>query len=256
MKNENWFARNVEPIMSIALLAMWVFGYFVVGKLIAADHSFYSLATTADRRLPFVPYFVYPYVALYPVFLLPFFLVRDREFFKVFGWSYVTVMIACYLVFWNFPVAVERPTFAVVDFTTWALNLVYKLDVPANCFPSMHAAMSMMAALTVFTIDHRRGVWVIFVTLMIGLSALLVKQHYIADILAGFGIAILTYHAYFRQRIHEAIAEDLRRVPRRIDQAFEDALERRLEPLIDRKIEEKLQDLLAKVEAARRNPPK
>jgi membrane-associated phospholipid phosphatase len=239
MKARKAYSAAVEPVLALFLFGLWSFGYFVIGRLVGAENA-YVLTTVADEALPFVPLFAYPYVALYPAFLLPFFVVRDREFFRICAWSYITVMVFCYLIFWNFPVAIQRPVVEPRDFTSWILYTVYRLDVPANCFPSMHAAMSLMAALTIYSVDRVRGVIVLFITLMIGASALLIKQHYIADILAGFGIAAICYHAYFRQRIHETITRDLMRVPHAIDHYIDEELERRLDAIIERKVEEKL----------------
>jgi len=243
MKLREWASNNVEPIMAVVLFGVWSLGYFFIGHLVKAEDA-YLLNTVADQKLPFIPIFVFPYVALFPMFLLPFCLVRDREFFRVTAWSYITLMVFCYLIFWNFPVKMERPSFVEHDFTTWVLAAVYNNDVPANCFPSMHAAMSMMAALTIYSVDKIRGFIALLVTVMIGISALLIKQHYIADILAGFGITAIIYYAYFKQRIHEIITRDLARVPQVIDHYIDESLERRLESIIDRKVEEKVRQIL------------
>lgn len=254
MSPRSWIARNPEPIIAALLFGLWVFGYYLVGSFFDPADA-YELNTVADESIPFVPIFIYPYLALYSVFLLPFFLVRDRQFFRVIAWSYITVMIFCYLLFWSFPVMMRRPEIQVVDFTHWVIDTVYRSDVPANCFPSMHAAMSMMSALSIYHVDRRRGAIVLLVTMMIGASAILVKQHYIADILAGYAIAAISFYAYFKQRILEVITPRLKRVPQAIEHIVDEALEKRLEGIIDRRVEEKFKSLMAEWENSRRTPP-
>ena len=253
MKPRSWLSRNQEPFWAVALFALWTGGYFLVGSFVDLEHV-YSLATIADARIPFTPLAVFPYVALYLIFLLPFFLVRDREFFRVCAMSYITVMVFCYSLFWAFPVMMQRPEVQVTDFATWAVATIFANDVPANCFPSMHAAMSLMAALTIYHIDRRRGILALGVTLMIGISALLVKQHYIADILAGFAVALVSFYAYFKQRIQDSITRDLRKVPQVIEGYLDEVLERRLDPIIDRRVEEKMRTILAEYEKRRKTP--
>lgn len=244
MKLRKWVSDNSIPIMSVVLFGVWSFGYFFIGQNIDPEQGI-SLATPADERIPYVGLFIYPYLALYPLFLMPFFLVRDREFFRVFAWSYITVMVFCYLIFWNFPVTMYHPQIEVTDFTTWALSVLYGADPPVNCFPSMHAAMALMAALTIYAIDRVQGAFALFVTFMIGIAALLIKQHYIADILGGFAISAIIYYIYFKQRIHETLARDFKRRYAAIDHYVEEILEKRLDAIIDYRVEERIKKIMS-----------
>jgi len=121
MTIRDWARHNTIPIMSVILFAVWSFGYFFVGVNIDPAKGV-SLVTPADYDIPFIKYYIYPYLALYPLFLMPFFLVRDKNFFRVFAWSYITVMIFSYLIFWTFPVTYYHPHIEVTDFATWAEN--------------------------------------------------------------------------------------------------------------------------------------
>ncbi len=240
-----WANRNSIPIMAVFLFGVWAFGYFAIGHQVDPSRGV-SLGTPADSDIPYVKLALFPYLALYALFLMPFFLVRDKEFFRVFTWAYVTVMVFCYLIFWNFPVTLHHPSIEVTDLTTWGLSILYSADPPVNCFPSMHAAMAMMAALTILEISLPKGIFAMAATLGIGAAALLIKQHYIADILGGFGISAITYYVYFKQRIHETLTRDLRRGYAAVDQYIDVAIEKRLEAIIDRRVEAKLRELAAR----------
>jgi len=244
MTVREWARHNTIPIMAVVLFGVWAFGYFFIGASVDPADGV-SLSTPTDEKIPFSKLFIFPYLALYPLFLMPFFLVKDNEFFLVFAGSYITVMVFCYLLFWNFPVTLHHPQIEVTDFSTWALSVLYNNDPPVNCFPSMHAAMAMMAALTIFEINRIKGFFALFVTFGIGASALLIKQHYLADILAGFGVAAITYYIYFKQRIVEVLRRDWRRVPIAVERYVDEILEKRLESIIDRRVEIKLKSLLS-----------
>ncbi|HPQ70334.1 MAG TPA: phosphatase PAP2 family protein [bacterium] len=254
MSVRTWAARNSQPIMAVIMFGVWAFGYFYIGSMVDPADGV-SLATKADEKIPFVQIFIFPYLALYSLFLMPFFLVRDKEFFRVFAWSYITVMMFCYLIFWNFPVTFQHPQIEVVDFKSWALSVLYGADPPVNCFPSMHAAMAMTAALTIYAINRLKGVFALFITFMIGISALLIKQHYIADILGGFGIAAITYYAYFKQRIHETLTRDLIRGYEAVDQYIDEMLEKRLETVINRRVDIRLREILGDTPFEKKEDP-
>ena len=72
--------------------------------------------------------------------------------------------------------------FSVWGFVVW---VIYSLDLPLNCFPSMHVSLVFLGLFVIkmYRPDLLRYylVWAI----AIALSTLLVKQHYIVDVLAG-----------------------------------------------------------------------
>ena len=244
MKIKDWISNNSIPIMAVVLFGFWALGYFFIGFSSNPAEGF-SLSTSTDLRIPFKPIFIFPYLALYPIFLMPFFLVKDKFFFRVFASAYITVMVFCYLIYWNFPVVMSRGKIQGTDLACYALSIVYNNDPLTNCFPSMHAAMAMMASLTLYAINRLYGLLSLLATIFLGISALLIKQHYLADILGGFGIAAIIYYAYFKQRIHETLSRDFKKINVVFEQYVEDFLEKRLESIIDRRVEQKLKEMSA-----------
>jgi 23S rRNA maturation mini-RNase III len=80
---------------------------------------------------------------------------------------------------------------------------------------------------------HRvRGLLALLMTLMIAISTLLIKQHYILDVVAGMFLTLFVYSLYFRQRILDVLFENFQKV--------EDSLEK----LINRKIEERILEVM------------
>lgn len=51
-------------------------------------------------------------------------------------------------------------------FAVWGLRALYRADPPCNCFPSLHVAHS-------------------FVSALVAMSTVFIKQHYVLDVIAG-----------------------------------------------------------------------
>ena len=133
-------------------------------------------------------------------FLLPFFVVRERAAFRRLIAGDLLLFAACSVIFVAFPVAFERPPLPPQpwDLGAWVLSLVQGNDPPWNCLPSEHCAVALLAALATRESDRRVGAYALVTALLIGLSTLYTKQHYLVDVLAGYGIALIIYRALKR----------------------------------------------------------
>ena len=67
------------------------------------------------------------------------------------------------------------------------------MDAPLNCFPSLHVAHSFVSALAVGRVHRSLGALATVAAMLVGISTLFTRQHYIADVVAG---AALAYGAY------------------------------------------------------------
>lgn len=210
------------------MFGLWAGGYFAVSHFTEGRpvHTLYIFDW--ERRIPFRPEFVWMYLSIYPTFLLPFLFIRDRDFFRIFSLAYITVMFVCYATYLMYPVTIERPEFAEHSFSTWALGIVYRADKPWNCFPSMHVSMSLLAALTILEVHHVRGVLTLLLTVAIAASTVLIKQHYILDVLGGMALTLVIYFVYFRRRIVDVLFENFQRI--------EESLERWINRKIDQQV--------------------
>lgn len=238
------WSHNIYIIGGAILFGLWTGGYFLVGHLTLNEPAA-RLTTELDRSIPFQPIFVWFYMTLYPVFLIPFLSVRDRQFFKLMAYAYTTVMVLCYTIFFVFPVTMDRPALEVVDFSTWALQKFYNNDPPVNCFPSMHVAMAMLASLTLYEISRRQGIFCLALTLVIGASTVLTKQHYVADVLVAIVIAVLAYYAYFRQKITDLLSARLESIETRVEARVDARIGEYFEPMVRKIVAEEVARLLS-----------
>ena len=84
-----------------------------------------------------------------------------------------------------FPVATPEEWRTADPRGSWSerlLALVHRFDARTNSFPSMHTSVATLTALHLF---EGLGGWVFAFPLLIGLSCLFTKQHYVLDVPAG-----------------------------------------------------------------------
>jgi membrane-associated phospholipid phosphatase len=73
------------------------------------------------------------------------------------------------------------------------LGLVQRFDARSNSFPSMHTSVAMLTALHLYP---GLGAWAIVFPLLIGLSCLFTKQHYVVDVPAGAALGVLAFQLF------------------------------------------------------------
>jgi len=179
------------------LFGLWAGGYFLVGWLIDPARAALLPPEVArfDPFIPFDPDFVFLYLAVYPMFLLPFFYCRSNSTLTRLAIGYFVMLTVSYAIFIISPVQFPRPPKATGQtyFSNWVLNIVFGQDPPWNCLPSTHCAVAMLSALAIAETDRKIGTWAILTALSVALSTFYTKQHYIVDALSGLLIAIVTF---------------------------------------------------------------
>jgi membrane-associated phospholipid phosphatase len=244
---KDFLRRHEQPLVAVAMLVVWALGYVVSGRLVEHGET-HSLAVRLDSEIPFSPPFVWIYLTVYMAFIIPFLLIQDKRFFRLCVASYLSVILVSVAWFMLYPVRHDRPSFAVDSLSTWALSLMYAIDTPVNCFPSMHASMAMMAALIILEVSAPLGYLALVHTLFIGASTLFIKQHFVLDIVAGFSLAVLMYYLFFRQRVIDVLSKNLVSLEASIGGAINERIDARvrhvLDEILDEMIEHKLNEHL------------
>lgn len=166
-----------------------------------------------DRLLPLWPSWALVYGALYFfLILLPVLVVRQEEHIRRTVWAYLTVWSAAYVCFAAYPTVAPRPAEVLgAGFGSWGLRALYAADPPTNCFPSLHVAHSFVSALTCHRLHRGLGIAAIAAAAAVGLSTLLIKQHYVLDVLAGVLLALVAWAIFLRRYPRAATPERDRR---------------------------------------------
>lgn len=184
----------IGPIM----FGLWGLSYFVIGYL--ADPSRARiLSSTFDRFIPFDHYWIFFYLSVYPLFLIPYFYVKRGRSLITLTLGYFIMLAISYTIFLALPVVMYvRPHIRTTDFSTWCVNAVYGQDPLWNCLPSTHCGVAMMSAIAIFRYNRKFGIWAIISALLVGVATLFTKQHYIVDVIAGYTLTLITYWTVYR----------------------------------------------------------
>ncbi len=159
-----------------------------------------------DNTIPFIPEMVIFYVYLfYPMVIstmLYFAFVEYRRGYAL-GWSLVIINLIAEAVYVVFPVSTYwwRRDFLAHPATGsfWASQVyaVWAGDTSFNCFPSLHAAVSVICFYTWYRYSKVKAssarkimaAVTLFIAVGVLLSTVFIKQHYIADEAAGVFLA-------------------------------------------------------------------
>src|SRR6266850_4604372 len=161
--------------------------YFVVAAAIPT-HRAVTLSSSIDRLIPLVPVWAYVYGAIYSVAVVPVFIARDLRVLRRIALGFIGINLIAALVFLGFPTRMERPPLIWLpagSFTQWTMGLIYALDPPVNCLPSLHVANAFYVGSVARSFDRRVGRFMFALAFLIAFSTLLVKQHYLLDVVSG-----------------------------------------------------------------------
>ena len=168
-----------------------------------------------DRAWPLVPVWAIVYGALYLfLILLPIFVVRQDELIRRTVYAYLFIWIIAYAFFFViYPTAAPRPNLVIGEgFAVWGLRALYSSDPPHNCFPSLHVAHSLVSALAVSRVHRPLGIIAFMSGLLVAISTLFTKQHYVLDVTAGALLALVAYGIFLARYPTERVPEFDRRV--------------------------------------------
>jgi membrane-associated phospholipid phosphatase len=187
-------------ILLLLVTAAVLCGYLLLNRAIGHIHN---LHTGLDSRIPFEPPFAVPYILFLPVFFivaLAAFLSNRR--FKSLALTIIVVYGVSYLFFYFFQTMVIRPAVTGNDIFAGLVRHIYSSDRPYNDFPSTHSSSATIMAMYFF-LTPTRWLWrllaAVFAVVVV-LSTLFVKQHYIADAAGGVTLGAITTMAIFRWR--------------------------------------------------------
>lgn len=181
------FQENVKvyvgAFLRLAVVFVLVYG---VGNWWAVRAP-YSMSFWMDweHSLPFVPPMILPYMSMYLVALCPLFFLSVLEIRKLeSALLWATVIAGVFFFLLPAPLAGARPE-QVPGWQPW-FDSLYAVDNIGNTLPSLHITYSWMMLFTAAR-KSPRFAWIAYPWMAaIVASVLLVKQHYIADVVMGF----------------------------------------------------------------------
>ncbi|MCL4558782.1 MAG: phosphatase PAP2 family protein [Deltaproteobacteria bacterium] len=198
----DFYLRYEKSIITLFLVISLTCGFYYVDWhnqiLWKEGMQFHELNTTIDLAVPFVPQFIWIYLLYYPLCFAPVFLLHNVDTFRRVAGAYLMEFVIAFAVFIVYPVKMIRPVVVPDSLSTKAVALLYRVDPGFNVFPSMHVANSLLVALIFYKYNRSMGVLFFLTAVLISVSTLYVKQHYLLDVVAGVFDAIIVYPTIFR----------------------------------------------------------
>src|SRR5947199_6601924 len=155
-----------------------------------------------ERRIPFVPFFILPYMSIDLFFVAAPFLCRTERELSILAKRIAAAIIVAGICFLLFPLRFAFPRPHADGWLGAIFDLFRGMDAPYNLLPSLHAAL-MLILLDVY-FRHTRGfIRVATMTwfVLIALSPVLTYQHHVIDIVGGLVLACYCFH-FFRESTH------------------------------------------------------
>lgn len=177
--------------IALLLLAYFSVGYLGINAFSASRNIFYTVGFSFEERIPFMAPFILGYLLDYGSVLLIYLVIPNWTIFKKVAWGFFWVMTVHYLFFLVFPVKmIWRPEIVEAkNFFEWLAQFNFSLDKPFNCFPSLHVAFPTLVSVLSWRFIPKWRFLFIAMALITAISVVMVKQHYIADALAGVLVA-------------------------------------------------------------------
>jgi membrane-associated phospholipid phosphatase len=192
--------RFRQLMTAIALSTYFMVVYGSCATITSLRSNVGSIVYEWERHIPLVPIFIIPYMSIDIFFFLAPFLCKTREGCSVLIRRIVagiTIAGLCYLIF-PLKLAMERPL--VEGWSKPIFNFLHGFDQPYNLLPSLHIILRTI--LTEHYVESSRGLWRISVHLwffLIGASTLLIHQHHVIDVVAGFIVAVIICYRFPNQ---------------------------------------------------------
>lgn len=204
-----WFL--VIPIINI--------NYILASHVTKSGHN---LTTILDKYIKFNSIFIIPYLYwyIYIVIGLIFILIKSRkEYIKAFI-SFFIGMSICYLIYYFFQTEINRPIVENKNIFDFLVSLIYEVDRPVNCFPSLHV-------LTTYYImrytKYRDSKIIFYYTQVTGmfiiLSTVFIKQHFVLDIVIS--IVLCEIIMFFVNKIKLGLLDKILNFPYEIKEKIE-----------------------------------
>lgn len=155
---------------------------------------FFLPLSALDRMVPVVPWTVWVYHSQFAFLFTCFLLMKSPGTVRRTLKAMSIASCVAFTIFMIYPTTYPRPAELIGGISGIhgaGFRLLYGMDSPANCFPSLHVALAAIAALGVAEDRPTMGRGAVLWASFIMASTLTTKQHYAIDIPAGLVIAVL-----------------------------------------------------------------
>ena len=203
--------RGKALAVSIGLSILFLIVYGGCNWITARRANVGTLFFWWEIAIPFVPFFILPYMSIDLFFVAAPFLCRTERELSVFTKRVATAIIVAGICFLVFPRRFAFPRPHVDGWLGAIFDWFRGMDAPFNQLPSLHAALMLILA-DVY-VRHTRGIVrasIIVWLVLMAVSPVLTYQHHLVDIAGGFVLAAFCFWTF---RYRDLSSPRLNRVP-------------------------------------------
>jgi membrane-associated phospholipid phosphatase len=175
----------------ILLVSFYTIGYLVINRLNDYRSHYYDVSLWFEKDIPFIPAAIIGYSFVFLLVAILYLVIDNMADFWDMFIRFFNMTLICFIIFVIFPVRMDlRPEVSMAnDWITELVCFYFWIDHPYNLFPSMHLAGSFFSAFYCMRKGRILGWVTMIMAATVGVSVVLLKQHYIMDVVAGFFVA-------------------------------------------------------------------
>ena len=191
--SEQPYSVTRKTLGLILLVSFYAVGYLGINRINEYRDHYYNVSLWFEKYIPFVPSAIIGYSLVFVLVALLFLVIDNMPDFWDMCLRFFNMSLLCFVIFLIFPVRMDlRPEVTMAnDWITQLVCFYFWIDHPYNLFPSMHLSASFFAAFYCMRKGRIIGWIAMIMAMIVGVSVVLLKQHYIMDIVAGFTVAWL-----------------------------------------------------------------
>lgn len=159
--------------------------------------------TALDQSIPFWPWTVWIYTSEYTFFIVIYLVCRSTLNLNKYFYALMALQVVSSVIFMAWPTTYPRhlyPLPAELDsLTHFVFSTLRDGDNPNNCAPSLHVSSVILSSL-MFLNEQREKLPFFFTWgILIALSTLTTKQHYVIDVVTGLMMAMIFHWIFYRR---------------------------------------------------------
>jgi len=186
------------------------FGVYIGTEWITENWKHYDLTLAADKMIPVIPAFTVIYIGCYLFWIVNYILIarQGKEHCMRFVTADILSRLICGVIYLLLPTMNVRPLLSGTDIWTELLRWVYGMDAPTRLFPSIHCLVSWFCYIGIRrrkNIPKGYRLFSCLFALLVCISTLVTKQHYLVDALGGIFLAEAMYYLAFHTELYRSL---------------------------------------------------
>lgn len=227
IKINNKIEIKVLDLVWFLLIPIININYYIAGTINKNGHE---LNTMFDEVIKFNSVFIIPYLYWYIYIVIGFIviLIQSRENYMRTFLSFFIGMGICYCIYYFYPTKIIRPEVSNTSMLNYLVNIIYCVDRPVNCFPSLHVLTTyFIMRYTKYEKTKKKFYYTQIVGILIILSTVFVKQHFVVDVIGAMVIGEVII--YFMNKVNDERIKEILNVPYKIKDKISEKVKKKVD---------------------------